>query len=200
MQELIDYHSADNLRRMKSLDVDIRGPYGWPKFEGALTHLPAIPGVYLMTIEYRDGYRPYGFGLTRRPVRKRFLEHTRWYVSGDYNILDLESAQQGIRAVVWEGWGWTPKKRAAFEARKSEIVLLAHRQISATRIFVMTLGVAPRLLERMEGALGKHFYRNEETLCDRGVFLAPRWPTEDPILATFGCSSVLYGLPPQLQI
>jgi len=73
---------------MQSLDVDIQGPYGWPKFEGSLTSLPAIPGVYLMTFEYRDGFLPYGFGITRRPLRKRFLEHTRKYVTGNYNILD----------------------------------------------------------------------------------------------------------------
>ena len=59
--------------------------------------------------------------------------------------------------MAWKGWGWTPEKRADFEARKSTIVLLAQRQISATYIFVMNLGVTPRMLERMEKALGKLF-------------------------------------------
>jgi hypothetical protein len=185
---------------MESLDVDIQGPYGWPKFEGSLTSLPAIPGVYLTTFDYRDGLLPYGFGITRRPMRKRFLEHTRSYVSGNYNILDLEAAQRSVRKVAWKGWGWTPEKRADFEARKSEVVLLAQRQMSATRIFVMKLDAAPRLLERMEGALGNHFYQNNNTLCDRGMFLAPRWQTEGPLLATFRCGSVLYELPAQLEI
>jgi hypothetical protein len=185
---------------MESLNVEIQGPYGWPNFEGGLAILPAISGVYLMTFEYRDGFIPYSFGITRRPMRERFFEHTRSFVSGDFNILDLESALRGIRTIGWKGWGWTPEKRADFEARKAEIVASAQRQMSATRIFVMELGVAPRLLERMEGALGNHFYQNENTLCDRGMFLAPRWQTEDPILATFRCGSVLYELPSQLEI
>jgi hypothetical protein len=185
---------------MERVDVHIEGPYGWPKFEGSLSKLPAVPGVYLMTFEYRDGFLPYGFGITRRPMRQRFLEHTRKYVSGDYNILDVEAAQQGIRNVVWKGWGWTPEKRAEFEARRSEIVLLAQQQISATHIFVMRIGANSRLMERMEGALGNHFYQNENTLCDRGMFLALLWKTEVPFLATFRCDSVLYELPPQLEI
>lgn len=185
---------------MESLDVDIQGPYGWPRFECGQTRLPAVSGVYLTTFEYRDGFLPYGFGITRRPMRQRFLEHTRSYVSGNYNILDLGAAQQGIRKVAWKGWSWTPEKRDEFEARKPEIVSLAQQQISATRIFVMRIGAASRLLERMEGALGNHFYQNENTLCDRGMFLAPRWQTEEPVLATFRCSSVLYELPSQLEI
>ena len=67
-------------------------------------------------------------------------------------------------------------------------------------IFVMNLGVTPRMLERMEKALGKLFYQNDDTLCDRGTFLAPRWKTENPILATFRCGSVLYDIPAHLQI
>jgi hypothetical protein len=185
---------------MESLNLEIQGPYGWPNFEGGLAILPAIPGVYLTTFEYRDGFVPYSFGITRRPMRERFLEHTRSYVSGDYNILDLESAQQGIRKICWKGWGWTPEKRADFDARKSEIVSLAQLQITATRIFVMELGTSSRLLERMEGALGKHFYKNKDTLCDHGMFLAPRWPTEDPILVNFRCGKVLHELPSQLEI
>ena len=192
--------SSQTSDKMESLDVDIQGPYGWPRFEGSRTRLPTISGVYLMTFEYRDGFLPYGFGITRRPLRKRFLEHTRSYITGNYNILDLEAAQQGIRKVAWKGWSWTPEKRADFEARRSEIVALAQQQISATRIFVMRIGAASRLLERIEGALGRHFYQNENTLCDRGMFLAPRWQTEEPILATIRCGSVLYELPSQLEI
>lgn len=102
--------------------------------------------------------------------------------------------------MVWKGWGWPPEKRADFEARKSEIVFLAQRQISATRIFVLKLPTTARLLERIEGTLGNHFYQNQSTLCDRGMFLAPRWQTEDPILVTLRCGSVLYELPSQIEI
>jgi hypothetical protein len=192
--------NASTGQEMNNLDVEIEGPYGWPRFEGSQSKLPITPGVYLLTFDYKDGFIPYGFGITRRPMRKRFLEHTREYVTGNYNILELDAAQHGTRKIAWKGWGWTPEKRADFEARKSQIVLLAHQQMSATRIFIMQLGVEPRLLERMEGALGKHFYQNKEGLCDRGMLLMPRWGKEEPISVTFQSGPILYELPSQLEI
>jgi hypothetical protein len=96
--------------------ADIAGPFGWPRLEGDLSPLPRIPGVYLMTVQHLDGFLPYGVGITRRPVRSRFIEHARSYVTGNYNILDLDAAQQGTRRVMWKGWGWTAEKRAEFKA------------------------------------------------------------------------------------
>ena len=133
-------------------------------------------------------------------MRNRFAEHRRKYVAGDYNILDVEAAKSGVRSVVWKGWGWTPQKRADFDARKSQIMSLAERQLFATRIFIMDLGLDGRLPKRMEGAVANHFYKSEDTLFDRGMFLAPRWKTETPITVTFHCGSVLHGLPLELEI
>jgi hypothetical protein len=189
-----------NRTRMKSLEIDIAGPFGWPGFEGGLPPLPAVRGVYLPTFEHQNGFLPYGVGITRRSMRSRFREHQLKYVSGDYNILDVYTANQGIRKVIWKGWSWTAEKRADFDARKSEIVSLAQREMAATRIFTMDLGSSPRLLERIEGAIMNHFYQNVDTLFDQGAFRMPRWQTEDPIVATFRCGSVLHGLPPQLEI
>ena len=114
---------------MISLPLQIDGPFGWPKFESGLPLLPAIPGVYLMAVEHREGFLPYGVGITRRPMRKRFMEHTRSYVTGNYNILEVDSAKQGLRKVVWKGWGWTPEKRSDFDTRQAEIVDLAKKQM-----------------------------------------------------------------------
>ena len=132
-------------------------------------------------------------------MRARFGEHTRSYRTGNYNILDVDVGQQGSREVVWKGWGWTSDKRADFDARRSEIVSLAERQLLATRIFVMDFGAIPRGLERMEAAIGNHYYKNDDTLFDRGMFLAPRWKTEEPVLVTFRCGSLLFELPPRLS-
>jgi hypothetical protein len=191
---------AEQLERLKSLDVDIEGPYGWPNFEGSLPPLPAVRGVYVQTFEYENGFVPFGVGITRRPMRERFVEHTRCYVSGDYNVLDVDAGQQGIRKVVWKGWGWTHEKRADFKARTSEIVSLAQRQLLATRIFTMDVGVTPRLLERIEAAIVNHYYQTDDILIDRGMLLMPRWKTEEPIIATFRCASVLHGFPSRLEI
>jgi hypothetical protein len=189
-----------NRATIKTLDIEIAGPFGWPKYEGSQLPLPAVRGVYLQTFEHQDGFLPYGVGITRRLMRSRFSEHGRKYVSGDYNILDVDASNRGVRTVVWKGWGWSPEKRADFDARKSEIVALAQREMLATRVFTMDLGSNKRLLERVEGAIAKHFYQKADSLFDQGMFLAPRWQTEEPIFAAFRCGRLLHGIPPQLEI
>ena len=83
-----------------------------------------------MTVEHKDGYLPWGVGITRRPMRERFMEHTRSFKAGDYNILDIKSAYDGIRKVVWKGWGWTDEKRADYSSRTNEILLADARPIA----------------------------------------------------------------------
>ena len=185
---------------MESIDFSILGSFGWPKRENGHPPLTEIPGVYLTTVEYKDGFLPYGVGITRRPVKRRFIEHTRNYVKGEYNILDLDYAQQGIRKVVWKGWGWTPEKRADYEARKNQVIALAHQLMLGTHIFVIETGTAPRLLERIEAAIANHYYKQVDILFDRGMLCMPRWKTEEPIFAMFHCQSNLYGFPYQVEV
>ena len=153
-----------------------------------------------MTVKHQDGFLPYGVGVTRRPARNRFVEHTRSYVNGEYNILDLDIAQQGIRKVIWKGWGWTSEKRADYEARKSEIIAIAQRQMLGTYIFIIETGITPRLLERIEASIANHFYKQDEILFDRGMLCMPRWESEEPLIAIFQCNSKLYGLPFEIEI
>ena len=183
-----------------NISTVILGPYGWPKLENGLLPLPAISGLYLMTVNYKDGFLPYGVGITRRLMRKRFMEHTRSFKSGDYNILDLESAQIGVRKIAWKGWGWTDEKRADYDAREDDIVALAIKQLTATRIFVIDIDGTKRVLERLEGALANLYYKTETNLIDEGMLLMPRWKTEESISLTFQSSVVLYGLPETLEI
>jgi hypothetical protein len=189
-----------NKARLKCLDIYVAGPFGWPRFEAGLPPLPPVRGVYLQTVDYQDGFLPYSVGITTRPVRKRFNEHRLKFVSGCYNVLDVTYANRGIKKIVWKGWGWTPEKRAEFDARRSEIADLSEQQLRATRIFTMDLGSSQRLLERLEGTIAKRFCLRDNTLFDQGMFLAPRWKTEDPIVASFRCGSLLHGLRSPLEI
>jgi len=195
-QRLHTYHWCS----VKNIRLRILGPFGWPKYENGLTALADIPGVYLMTVKHQDGFLPYGVGVTRRHVKKRFLEHTRSFEKGEYNILDMGVAQQGIRRVVWKGWGWTPEKRADYETRQDEIIAVARRQMLATCIFIVETGVAPRLLERIEASIANHFYGQGEILFDRGMLCMPRWKSEERLVAIFQCESKLYGLPSEIEI
>ena len=185
---------------MNRIKLFVLGPFGWPLRENGLPPIPNLAGVYLMTSPCDDGYLPYGVGITRRPVKKRFAEHTRQYMKGEYNVLNTESARRGIRELVWKGWGWTPEKRAAFESRKEYFEGAAREQMSATSIFVVDTGTAPRIMERVEAAIANHYYKNEDTLFDRGMLRMPRWPSEQPLEAEFQCTEKLIGLSRELAI
>ena len=45
---------------MISLSTQLLGPFGWPKLKDTQLPLPSKSGVYLMTVEHKDGYLPFG--------------------------------------------------------------------------------------------------------------------------------------------
>jgi len=188
------------------IDVEWLGPFGWPKFEGKLKPVPQKPGVYLLTVEYQDGYLIYAAGITRRPMPKRFREHTREYMNGIYNLLDIVAMQSGFRKEVWHGlWmGKQPlKKLAEYKERKPEIQKAVRNQLAGFRIFTADIGTEPRILERLEAAIMDALYKQPMPLRDvpdRGMMLAPRWPSETPIVSKNKCSATLFGLPACLEI
>ena len=188
-----------------TMETVFTGPYSWPKFETqtGLPPVPEHPGIYLWTVAYGVGYLIYGAGITRRTIPKRCYEHTLKFMSGDYNVLNIEAMRQGIRNLVWQGWGWNPEKREAFEKRKTEILDAVNNQLSGFRIFIADVGMEPRILERLEAAIMNNLYSQPPPFCDipdKGMMLAPRWDSEEPITATITCEATLHGLPGQLKI
>ncbi len=189
----------------ETIAINWTGPYSWPKFEleNNLPSIPKHPGIYLQTVEYREGYLIHAAGLTRRSVPERFREHTGKYMSGDYNIFDIVAMQQGVRKEVWHGWGWTPEKRAEFEKQKPMIHIAVGRQLAGFRIFVADVGTQPRILERLEAAIMGNLYKQPAPFCDipdKGMMLAPRWASENPIIVKNRCMVILHGLPSTLEI
>lgn len=187
------------------IDIVWTGPYSWPGYEDecALPPIPEQPGVYLQTVEYQDGYLIYCAGITRRAVPTRFHEHTRKYLAADYNVLDIEAMRQGIRKEIWKGWGWSPVKRTEFETRKTEIINAVGRQLAGFRVFVAKVGCERRILERIEGSVMNHLYRQPQPFCDipdKGMMLAPRWPNEVALVGRNTCASLLHCLPQYLEI
>src|SRR5215211_4321245 len=100
-------------RKAKTIEVRWDGPYSWPAFESEnnLRPIPQTPGVYLQTFEYQGGYLIYAAGLTSESIPKRFKRHTRNYMNGEYNVLDIAAAQQGVRKRIWHGWTYARKHR-----------------------------------------------------------------------------------------
>jgi hypothetical protein len=188
-----------------TIEVTWEGPYGWPGFESAnnLRPIPNIPGVYLQTFEYQGGYLIYAAGITRRPVPTRFRDHTRKYMNGEYNVLDIDAAQRGVRKEVWRGWGYAREHREEFEERKAIIVDAVRKQLARFRIFVADVGIQPRILERIEASIMRNLYQQPSPICDipdKGMQLAPRWDSENQIIVKSNGVAVLHGLPAFLEI
>jgi hypothetical protein len=187
------------------IEVTWIGPFGWPKFESVsnLHPIPSVSGVYLQTFEYQSGYLIYAAGLTRRPIPTRLTEHTRKYWNGEYNVLDIDAVKRGIRREVWHGWAYAREHRAEFEERKPQILDAVRRQLEGFRIFVSDVGTERRVLERLEAAIMNNLYQQAAPICDipdRGMQLAPRWKSEYLIVVKNNCGSLLYGLPPHIEI
>ena len=190
--------------------VEVRwdGPYSWPGYENRndLHPLPKRPGVYLQTFEYRGGYLIYGPGLTRRSVPERCKQHTRKYMNGEYNVLDVAAAQQGERKEIWHGWGYARTHREESEERRTAIVDAVRKQLAGFRIFVtdtIDLSKETRVLERLEAAIKSALDSQPSPICDlpdRGMHLQPRRGSENPILIRSNCAALLHGLPALLEI
>jgi len=188
------------------VDAKWQGPFAWPGIESDLPSVPAVPGVYLLTVDHRGGYLIYAAGITRRPVPERLREHTRQYRDGVYNVLDIEAMRAGTRREIWHGF-WMkerPAERMAeFAARRPAIGEAVERQLTGFRVFVADVGTRPRVLERIEAAVMNHLYAQPPPFCDvpdRGMMLAPRWRSEGPITMRSTCAHLLHTLPAALEI
>ena len=191
-----------------SMDLTWEGPYAWPDFEAAAScpPLPTAAGVYIQACDYDGGYLIFGAGVTRRPVAQRLREHTRGYLNGKYNVLDIEAARSGVRREVWHGWGYAKDHRDEFESRRREIHDAVRRQLQGLRIFVADPdagGSDSRLRERLEAAIMDSCIRSPSPICDlpdRGTLQLRRRDGELPVLIRNTCLSVLHGLPSELLI
>lgn len=190
---------------MRSINAQWQGPFSWPGYEdqNGLLPIPSVSGVYLQTFEYLEGFLIYAAGITRRPAQMRFREHTRSYMCGNYNVLDVAAAQKGKRETIWRGWGYAREHRDEFEARKDEIIQAVQNQLRGFRIFVASVGNENRVQERLEAAIMHNLYGGSKPICDlpdRGMQLSARWADEDAILVQNKCSVLLHGLPEHLEI
>ena len=190
---------------MNRLEVFWEGAFSWPQYE-EVTGLPKLPtksGVYLQTFQYKDGYLIYAAGITRRPVKIPFREHTRHYMNGEYNVLDVLAVEQGFRKEIWHGWGYAKKHRDQFEKRKIEIQDAVRTQLSKFHIFIAEIGAEPRYLERIEASIMNHLSKQSAPYCeipDKDMMLAPRWENEERLYIINQRNARLHGLPDILEI
>ena len=124
-------------------------------------------------------------------------------MNGDYNILDIDMMQKGIRKIIWQGWGWTEDKKRSFDEKKAIIQEAVNRQLAGFRIFIGNISIESRLLERLEYKIMHCIYHSDYPYCelpDKGMKLSPRRDDEVKITVKNNCKESLFGLPIAFEI
>lgn len=195
-----------------AIELVWQGPFGWPgvRLEADVRDLgdsefADYSGVYLWTVGYDLGFLIYAAGITSRPYRVRFREHTRAYRRGIYTVFDASSLTRGQREVVWPGFWFGHRSVSAereYAEREPAIQAATERLLAVYRLFLAPIEASPRLLQRVEAAIMNSLYLAGGVvgqIPDRGMALAPRWDCEAPVLVRNSCEHLLYGLPEEFQ-
>lgn len=183
--------------------INWQGPFSWPGYEkyNNLSIIPDIEGIYFFTFKYKDGFLVYITGVTKS-TKKRFYSHTREYKKGNYTVLNVDSAENGIREEIWHGWKYAKSNPKEFEERKEEILLAVDNQLKSFRIFTAQIS-DKRMRARFEASIMRNIYYSKEPwseLADRGMFLSERYNYEMPIEIINKCEHIFYGLPKSIEI
>ena len=130
LPEFWSFNRSRDESLIKTEVLQWRGPFSWMGFEQAnkLEPTPDISGVYLFTFEYKDGYILRSAGVTNS-MKRRFSQHTREYTIGNYTVLDVEYARNGIRKEIWHGWGYAKEHRDEFSRHKDYILQFVKKSL-----------------------------------------------------------------------
>lgn len=189
--------------KIKTENLIWLGPFSWIGYEqtNGLKPIPDIAGVYLFTFEYLDGYILCSIGVTNS-MKRRLTQHTREYKKGNYTLLDVESANNGVRKEVWHGWQYAKQHQNEYLKNKDIILELAEKELVAYRLFISEV-TDRRIRERIEAAILINIYSSKKPwadLIDGGMSLRSRYNYEMPINVKNVCSHKLYGLPKSIEI
>ena len=183
--------------KIKKEDIIWNGPYSFPGFEeiNGFDTIPDVEGVYLFTFKYKDGFLLYGAGITNS-TRTRILAHRRKYKTGNYTILDVKSAEDGLRKEIWHGWQYAKENQQEFIEKKETILKGVENQLCSFRVFIAEV-TDKRKRARIEASIMNYIYNSKEhwsELADRGMALKERYNSEMPIEAKNISFNKIYGL------
>ncbi len=203
LQKFWSFNRVRDVSMIKTEDLIWQGPFSWIGYEqiNGSKPIPDIAGVYLFTFEYLDGYILRSVGITNS-MKRRLAQHTREYKKGNYTLLDVESAKNGLRRELWHGWQYAKEHQDTFLENKDVILEFVEKELVSYRLFISKI-VDRRTRERIEAAILINAYSSKEPchdLIDGGMALIGRYNYEIPIEVTNVCSHKLYGLPEIIEI
>lgn len=174
------------------VDLHVAGPFSW--IRSAINDPPRVfdapeskvCGVYLFAVIAAEGDLIYWVGQTSLPVRRRLATHSREFLAGTYNILDVQNLRALQRVVAWRGLWWRRDSVDRYEEyllRAGEIAPLTLAQLRATRVFIIPTPKDRRFLARLEAAIVQALNASDAVggILDRGYSLSPRWDAEEAL-------------------
>lgn len=179
------------------LELQVIGPFSWLlNAADAPPRIFDIPesrkcGVYLFTVPTAPGNLIYWVGQTSQPIRARLATHSREFLAGTYNVLDMPDLHGGKRTVLWRGLWWRKDSADRYEEyllQVANVAPLTLAQLRATRIYVIPTAKDRRFLARLEARIVNTLYAdtNVGSILDRGYSLSPRRHDETPIQLRLG--------------
>lgn len=135
-------------------------------------------------------------------MKRRLSQHRHEYMTGNYTLLDVESAKKGVRKELWHGWQYAKEHQNIFLENKDVILEMAESELSAYRIFISEVSDR-RKRERIEAAILINSYSLREPwvdLIDGGMSFRSRYNYEVPVEVKNVCTHKIYGLPVSLEM
>lgn len=203
LPDFFSFNRSSDHALITTEELNWEGPFSWNGY-GKCDHLDDvhdIAGVYLFTFEYQDGYILRSVGVSNS-IKKRISQHTREYKKGNYTILNVESAKEGIRKEIWHGWSYAKKNIDQFNLHKDDMLLAVDKELAAYRLFTASVS-DKRKRERIEFSIMHHVYGSKEPwsdLVDGGMYLIGRSNYDIPVIINNKCMHKIYGLAESLEV
>lgn len=151
-----------------TLDLVFQGPF-------TLTQQPGLRcmftdptakkiGIYLWTVQ-REGLDHVTYvGQTRRSFGQRTAEHVRSMLSGEYAVQDPNTLHSSNPTLLWraEGDARWPATLPSFIEKLPDLAGQITTMLQTVRVHVAALNDDTQLLNRLEGAIGRHFAKHPE--------------------------------------
>jgi hypothetical protein len=148
-------------------------------------------------MEVNGAERPWYVGQTDRGFGPRMLEHVRGFLSGEYTTFDADALSRGEyrHAEGFEG-SWPqnlPSIITNFERTSPHALSIVRRM----RFYVAA--IAKPHLNRVEGAIGRHYKQRHPMFMLPGLQLPARIPHDTPLRLTLSCERPIEGLPEEIR-
>jgi hypothetical protein len=189
---------------MSDIKLDIQGPFALVG-ENSILKAPegGLSGLYLFTFKPKDKHIIEYVGITTRDFKTRLYEHIYNFLSGRYQLYDLEKLKNCKATVVWKGIYNNPNYDINdFLNNNVYYAKIVKQQLQEYSVFIIALNEDRRILERIEGSLYQILRKqnNGYTLTFlKGVRSIPK-REETPINVKVETNSLLSEIPERFEI